>query len=150
MGILNPNMVFEFFLIDMLKRTNSSNEVPPAKRSRRLAGFHLARTASASVSSQSSSGSTSLFITVSQSDERCGILRAQNRVLASAHGPSTSPSSLSLEPHSQLPIDPSTAEIQDDPIPQDEPIHQEQQQTVKPKRKRNTTNAVCSPPNFHA
>lgn len=132
----------------MTKRTNASNEVPPAKRSRRAPGFRLARPASIPSESQpSTSTSTSLFVTVNQSDERPGTLTAQNRLLASTHGPSTStsssPSSLEgLLPHA---FEPDT-EIQDEPIPQ----LQQPEETIKPKRKRNTTIAVRYRPDFCA
>lgn len=135
----------------MSKRTKSSNEVPPAKRSRKAPGFRLARSAPISSESQltTSRSSTSLFVTVSQSDERPGTLQVQNRVLASTLGPSTSSSSSTSSLDAQLPriVEPNT-EIQDEPIIQDKPIPQVQQQTVKPKRKRNTTNAVRCPPGF--
>jgi hypothetical protein len=137
----------------MTKRTDASNEVPPAKRSRRAPGFHLARPAPIPSESQpSSSSTTSLFVTVSQSDERPGTLTAQNRVLTSTHGPSTSSSTSPSSLEALLPqaIEPDT-EIQDEPIIQGDPIPQVQQpDTVKPKRKRNTTNAVCYPPGFCA
>ena len=127
------------------------NELPPAKCSCRMPGFHLAWSAPISSESQltTSRTSTSLFVTVSQSDERPGTVQAQNRLLPSSHGPfiasSSSPSSL----EAQLPqvTEPST-EIQDEPIIQDKPIPQVQQEMIKPKRKRNITNAVCCPPGF--
>ena len=122
----------------MSKRTNSSSEVPPAKCSRRPAGFHQTRTAPVPASQPTSSANTSLFVTISQPDKQRGILQAQNRVLTSTHGPTTSSSSSS---EAQLPIEPNT-EIRDKPIPQ------AQQPTVKPKRKRNMTNAVGYPLNF--
>ena len=134
----------------MSKQTNSSIEIPPAKHSRRPAGFRVAHPLP--VSSQpgtSSTTSRSLFVTVNHPDEQSGILEAQNRVLTSTtstQGSSTSPSQESL------PIEPNT-EFQDIPQIQDESIliHEPlQQETVKPKRKRNLTNAVCYCPNFRA
>jgi hypothetical protein len=125
----------------MSKRTNSSTEIPPPKRSRRPAGFRVARPAPVS-SQPSSSTIRSLFVTVNQPDEQRGNLEAQNRVLltstASTQGSSTSPSQ---ESHVQLPTEPNT-EFQDIPQIQDEPIPIHEP-TVKPKRKRNMTNAVC-------
>ena len=134
----------------MSKRTNSPIEIPPAKRSRRPAGFRVARPLP--VSSQpgtSSSTSRSLFVTVNHPDEQRGILEAQNRVLTSTistQGSSTSPSqeSLLIEPNTEFQDIP---QIQDESIPIHEPL---QQETVKPKRKRNLTNAVCYCPNFRA
>ena len=135
----------------MSKRTNSTIEIPPAKRSRRPAGFRVARPPPVSLQpSASTSTSRSLFVTVNQPDEqRGGVLEAQNRVLTSTQSSSTSPSQ---ESHVQLPIVPNTefqdTQIQDEPIPIHEPIVQ--QQTGKPKRKRNMTNAVCYCPYFRA
>ena len=136
----------------MAKRTNSSDDVPPTKRIRKAPGFRLARSAPIPSESNKSNSSTSLFVTVNPSDERRGTLQAQNRVLATSHGPSTSGSSLpsSLEAQPLQAFEPNT-EIQDEPIAQleDEQLEEPQpQETVKPKRKRNTTNAVCCPPNF--
>jgi hypothetical protein len=122
----------------MSKRTNSLTEIPPPKRSRRPAGFRVARPAP--VSLQPSTSSTSLFVTVNQPDNQRGIFEAQSRVLTSTtstQGSSTSPSQKS---HVQLPTESNTMtefqdipQIQDEPIPIHEPI---QQQTVsKPKQK---------------
>ena len=122
----------------MTKRTNSSKEIPPAKRSRRRAGFRLARPVpdSSQPSGTQASTSTSLFVTVRQPDEQRGLLEAQNRVLTSTQESHAEPS---IEPHT---------DFQDESIRiQNEPI---QEDTVNPKRKRNTTNAVCCPPNFPA
>jgi hypothetical protein len=129
----------------MSKRTNSSDEVPPAKRSRRPAGFRLTRTAPVP-SQPSSSANSSLFVTITQPDKRRGILQAQNRVLPSTHGRTSSSSSSPSPSEAQLPIEPiePNTEIPDEP----ELIPQAQQQTVKPKRKRNMTNAVHYPLQF--
>lgn len=129
----------------MSKRINSSIEIPPAKRSRRPAGFRVARPPPVS-SQPSTSTSRSLFVTVNQPDEQRGTLEAQNRVLTSTTSTQGSSTLPSQESHAQLPIEPNT-EFQDIPQIQDEPI---QQQTVKPKRKRNMTNAVCYCPIFLA
>lgn len=130
----------------MSKRTNSSNEIPPPKRSRKPAGFRLARPppVSSQPSNTNSSSGTSLFVTVNQPEEGRGTLQAQNRLLTSTQGPSTSPSP---EFHAQLPIEPST-EFQDSDEPIQNQDEQIQQQTDKPKRKRYMTNAVCYNPNF--
>jgi hypothetical protein len=117
----------------MSKRPSSADERPLPKRSRRPPpGFRLARLAPGP--SQPSSGSpsnTSLFVTVKRPDEQRGILQAQNRILSSVPDPPVSTAdistpSLSSEYDTSLPVtvEPDT-EIQD-----------------KPKRKRNTTNAV--------
>ena len=126
----------------MSKWSNSSNGIPPAKHSCMPAGFRVARPAPVSSEpSTTTSTSRTLFVTVNQPDEQRGIFEAQNRVLTSTtstQGSSTSPSQKS---HVQLPIEPNTGtEFQDIPQNQDEAI---QQQTVKPKRKRNMTNAAC-------
>lgn len=74
----------------MSKRTNPSNDAPQAKRSRKLAGFRLARQflpTSETSGSNSSSSKTSLFITVNQPDERRGALRAQTRLLSGTPEP---------------------------------------------------------------
>ena len=59
----------------MSKQQNSSDEVPATKRSRKAAGFCLARPVPASQPSASSNAS--LFITVMQVEERCGILKSR-------------------------------------------------------------------------
>lgn len=102
---------------------------PLVKRTRRQPGFRLAR--SAPVQSSSSSNS-SLFVTVRQLNEQRGILQAQNRLLSSVPDPpistqDLSPPSLSLE-------------YEEYDTPQDVESNVEIQE--KPKRKRNTTNAV--------
>lgn len=130
----------------MSKRLSSSNEGPLPKRSHRQpAGFRLARPPpDASQASQpTSSSDTSLFVTVSQPDERRNVLQAQNRVLFSTPGPSVVPTPDSSTPSSNPPSEShTTASVEQYSEPQDEPAPQEQQQTGKPKRKRNTTNAV--------
>lgn len=112
-------------LTQMSKRPSSSNERPLAKRSRRQAGFRLARPAPVSLE-PSSSSNTSLFVTVS--DEQRGTLQAQNRIISSVPDPPVSTPDISTPSFSEydtsLPPEADT-EIQD-----------------KTKRKRNTTNAV--------
>jgi len=132
----------------MSKRPNSPNEAPPVKRTRLRPGFRLAR--SAPVASQSTSSSIgSLFITVNQPDERRGILQAQNRIL-----PSVPATSIAATPDLSSPLQPSTLESNVPPPsesntdPEDQPVPQGEEQTVKPKRKRNTKNAVCYSLNF--
>jgi hypothetical protein len=103
----------------------------------------LARPPPVSSQPTTSTTSRSLFVTVNQPDEQRGILEAQNRVLTSTtstQGPSTSPSQSNTE-FQDIP------QIEDEPIPIHEPI---QQQNIKPKRKRNMTNAVCYCLNFRA
>jgi hypothetical protein len=134
MATTNPNMVsLVSFLPLMSKRPSSTDEMPLAKRSRTKPGFRMARPAPLAVSSQpSSSSNTSLFVTVKRPDEqRGGILQAQNRILSSAPDPPASTPdistpSLSPEYDTSLPVETDT----------------EIQLEDKPKRKRNTTNAV--------
>jgi hypothetical protein len=122
----------------MSKRSNPSNDVLPAKRPRKPAGFRLARPRT--TSSQPStlpSPNTSLFITVSQLDDQRGTLRSQNRFLASTQSqsvnPTPEPSTFSSAPQSDIPLD---NEIHEETVPPTE------QPTIKPKRMRNTTNSV--------
>jgi hypothetical protein len=122
----------------MSKRSSSLNEVPPAKRSRRPAGFRLARAGPVSAEPSTSSSSTSLFVTVSQPEERRGTLQAENRVLPSTQDSSATSSEVT---NAQAAFDrdieayhDETIQIQEDPL---------LQQTPKAKRKRNMTNAVC-------
>lgn len=130
-----------FVFFSMSKRQSSSNEL--SRIPKRQRGFRRARPAPSSSQPTDPSSNTSLFITVSQPDERRGILQARHRVLPSTSGPSVVPtpdlstSFLSYASDSQTTesVDLNSG-IQDNPAPQE-------QQTVKPKRKRNTTNAVC-------
>lgn len=129
----------------MSKRLSSSNKEPLPKRSRRKpAGFRLARPAPDPT--QPPSSNTSLFITVSQPDERRGILQAQNRVLFSTPVPSdvNTPNS-STQPLTLPPDSPHTTESVKpyDDTQNIDPSSPEERQTSKIKRKRNTTNAVC-------
>jgi hypothetical protein len=122
----------------MSKRSSSLNEVPPAKRSRRAAGFRLARAGPVSAEPSTSSSSTSLFVTVSQPQEGRGTLQAQNRVLPSTQDSSATSSKVT---NAQPVFDRDTEAYHDETIqnPEDPLL----QQTPKPKRKRNMTNAVC-------
>ena len=117
----------------MSKRPSTADERPLPKRSQRPPpGFRLARPAQ--VLLQPSSGSpsnTSLFVTVKRPDEQCGILQAQNRILSLVPVPPVSTADISSPSLSSkydtsllVTVEPDT-EIQD-----------------KPKRRRNTTNAV--------
>jgi len=127
----------------MSKRSNDSKDVLPAKRSRRPAGFRFARPPpGSSQPSASSSSNTSVFVTVSQPHEQRGNLQAETRVLSSQQGSTAVPdaSLSSSTPESQTPP----------PVELDNWSHGEppaapsvQEETVKPKRKRYTTNAVC-------
>lgn len=127
----------------MSKRLGSSNEEPLPKRSRRKpAGFRLARPAPESTASSN----TSLFVTVTQPDQRRGILQAENRVLFSMPVPSVVDTpNTSTQPLTLPPDSPGTTEsVEPYNDPQNiEPGSPEQLQTSKIKRKRNTTNAVC-------
>lgn len=126
----------------MSKRPNSPNEAPPIKRIRLRPGFRLARPDP--VASQATPPlNTSLFVTVSQPDERRGILQAQNRILSSTPAAQVAASDLSTPPP------PSTSESDVPPPPepdidiQDQPAPQGEEQTVNPTRKRNTATIVC-------
>lgn len=122
----------------MSKRSNDSKEAPPAKRYRKPAGFRLARPCP-SQPSTSLSSNTSVFVTVSQPDERRGALQAQTRILPSHQGssvPTIDPTTSSTS--SPPPVEPVTGSSVEHTPPE-----QDSEQTVKPKRKRYTTNAVC-------
>ena len=121
----------------MSKCLSSSNEEPLPKRShRKPAGFRLARPAPDPA--QPPSSNTSLFIMVSQPDERCGILQAQNRVLFSTPVPSDvdTPNS-STQPLTLPPDSPHTTESVEpyDDTQNIDPGSPEQQQTSKIKQK---------------
>jgi hypothetical protein len=117
----------------MTKRPNSPNfTAPPPKRSRKPAGFRVARRPP--TNSQTPSANSSLFVTVSQPDERRVTLEANSRVISSASIQSQPPS---ISPEAEQCNDStcnSGAEI--GPPPEQEP--------VKPKRKRKTKNTVCN------
>jgi hypothetical protein len=119
----------------MTKRPNSPNAAPPPKRSRKPAGFRVARRPPTNSQTPSgSSANSSLFITVSQPDERRVTLEANSRVISSASTQSQPPS---ISPEAEQWNDStcnSGAEI--GPPPEQEP--------VKPKRKRKTKNTVCN------
>ena len=119
----------------MSKHLSSSKEEPLPKRPRRKpAGFRLARPAP----DPAPSSNTSLFVTVSQPDERRGILQAQNRVLFSTPVPSvvdtpnSSTQSLIFPPDS--PQTTESVELYND-TQNIEPGSPEQRQTSKIKRK---------------
>ena len=125
----------------MSKRSNTLKEAHPVKRTRLALGFWLAHPPQTTHSQPTQPGNTSLFVTVNQPDERCGILQAQHRVLSSTSGPPAE-TSTSKSPHPPPPanfedsVPPLEAINDQDPTgPQEEP-------TVKPKRKRYTTTAV--------
>jgi hypothetical protein len=114
----------------MTKRSSSPNAAPPPKRSRKPAGFRVARPPP--TDSQQSSNS-SLFITVCQPDERRVTLKAQTRVLASTPDPSTI-STNNPEPEVEQWNDSLNSGA--DAVPTTEP------ELVKPKRQRKTRNTV--------
>lgn len=126
----------------MSKRQNSSNEVPPTKRSRKAAGFRLARPLPGS-SQPSVSSNASLFVTVKQVDELRGTkLTGESRVLSNTPEPiidiearnEGSSDSHAQNEHTQVESGPHTAEPWTEP--QVEPL------STKRKRKRFTKNAV--------
>jgi len=123
----------------MTKHPSSPNAAPPPKRSRKPAGFRVARPRP--TDSQQSSSNPSLFITVSQPDERRVTLRAQTRVLSSTPDTSTSTSSTSTnDPEPEVEQSNDSANSGADTVPTTETTEPE---LVKPKRKRRTKNAVC-------
>jgi hypothetical protein len=151
--VRGPNLFLSsltiFHYVTMTKRSNPSNEVrfnrfnpssnevqaPPPKRSRRLAGFHLARPVH-DIVQPSSSPSSSLFVTVHE--ERRGSLKAHSQLLSSTPDPSTrastpAPQSIALETAVEHTYDDnadSFAQVEDN--------------GTKTKRKRHTKNAVRS------
>jgi hypothetical protein len=132
----------------MTKRSNPSNEVrfnrfntpstsnevrpPPPKRSRRLAGFRLARPAQ--LVQPSPSPSSSLFVTVHE--ERRGSLKANSRLLSSTPDPSTRPSTPAPQSITPETVVEHTYDDNADSFAQIE------DHGAKPKRKRHTKNAV--------
>ena len=116
----------------MTKRPISPNAAPPPKRSRKPAGFRLARRPPTN-SQTPSSTNTSLFVTVSQPDEQRVTLEASNRVISSAQSqPSISAEAEQWNDSTGI----SGADSEIGPPPEQEPM--------KPKRKRKTKNAVCN------
>lgn len=124
----------------MFKRVNLSNEKPPAKRAR---GFRLARNnPDPTIPATSSS---SLFVTVNAEEHNTGTLKAQSRLLSRTID--SSPLSLSSTPQTTL-------EPQNEPQNEDTLLSSEQMEVTentsqpgvppKAKRKRHTTNVVCS------
>ena len=128
----------------MTKRPITSSPAPATlntKRPRKAAGFRMARppTASDSQPTMASSSSSSLFVTVTQNESRPGIL-ARSKVITSDFR--------TVEPtQSAIPATNSqnfSNEITNESIP-DEPDaapSDTQEATMKPKRKRETTNYV--------
>lgn len=124
----------------MSKRQNSSDEVPVTKRSRKAAGFRLARPVPASQPSASSNAS--LFITVMQVEERRGILKS--RLLSNnAPGPTIDTEAWNdggSDSHAQNEADTlcqaESVSHMAETAPQVEPL------STKHKRKRFTKNAV--------
>ena len=122
----------------MSKRENSTPNRPRAKRQRLPPGFRLARPVPSSPQ-QSTSSSSSLFVTVSA---RRGALQAGNRLLPSALDPSTP----SLDSVSQPTSDPQAAGTHDEGAPDEaeggELPAPDTETASKPKRKRFTKNSV--------
>lgn len=127
----------------MSKHPIPSNDAPPTKCSRKLAGFQLAWQfpPTSDTPGLSSSCKTSLFITVNQPDERCVILRTETRLLSgTAQSSSTSESPESyMQTSSNSQLHDARAEI--DYTESQQEVKGPEQNT-KPKRKRNTNNLV--------
>jgi hypothetical protein len=121
----------------MPKRPNPSNEVPLPRRSRRPAGFRLARP----TSDLAQPSNSSLFITVHE--ERRGGLKAHPRLLSSTPDPSTRASTPTKQSDNPETVE-HTYDDNADSLAQDEPTPQVEDCGAKPKRKRHTKNAVCS------
>lgn len=119
-------------------RFNTSSNglrAPSPKRSRRLAGFRLARSVDDLVQ-PSSSPSSSLFVTVHE--ERRGSLKAHPRLLSSTPDPSTrAPTPAPQSITSETAVD----HTYDDNV---DSFAQVEDHGAKPKRKRHTKNAVRS------
>ena len=114
----------------MSKWSNTLKEAPPVKCTRLAPGFRLARPPQATHSQPTQPVNTSLFVTVNQPDEWCGVLQAQHRVLSLTSGPPAETSN--VEDSASL------LEVIDD----QNPTRPQEELTVKPKRKRYTTTAV--------
>ena len=130
----------------MSKRPTPSNDAPPTKRARKLAGFRLARQfpPTSEASGSSSSSKAALFITVNQPDERHVILRAQTHLLSETPEPLAQSSSSSETPDSYTQISSHSqhdagAEVE---YNKSQPEVGEPEQNTKAKRKRCTKNLV--------
>jgi len=123
----------------MSKRQNTSSSAAAlnVKRSRKAAGFRLARPATPDASQPTTSSNSSLFVTVAQNEGRAGFL-ARSRVITSdleTVEPTLSTYSLIQDPSNEMPLD--------DLIPDGpEAASVTQEATEEPKRKRQTTNYV--------
>ena len=114
----------------MTKRPHSPGAALPPKRSRKPSGFRVARPPPTN-SQRSTLSNSSLFVTVSQPDERRGTVSTQSRVISSTSSPSTTTSTSANVSEPEI-VTESTAEFEPTPEPQ----------FVKPKRKRKTKNTV--------
>jgi hypothetical protein len=114
----------------MTKRPHSPGAALPPKRSRKPSGFRVARPPPTN-SQPSTLSNSSLFITVSQPDERRVTVTTQSRIIASTSSPSTATSTSANVSEPEI-VTESTAEVEPTPEPQ----------FVKPKRKRKTKNTV--------
>ena len=116
----------------MTKCPNSPNAAPPPKRSRKPAGFCIARRPP--INTQTPSANSSIFVTVSQLDKQHVTLEANIQVISSASTQSQPPSN---SPEAgQWNDSTCNSGTETGPPPEQEP--------VKPKRKRKTKNAVCN------
>jgi hypothetical protein len=129
----------------MSKRPGSATEANPPKRTRKPAGFRAARATSAL---QANSFNSTLFVTVTQPNERGGTLKAQSRIFSDAPEPpapssNPAPSSPSSTPatHPNLP-EPAIDTQHDDALDTLDPLAEIEVSDPKPKRKRYTKNAV--------
>jgi hypothetical protein len=122
----------------MKKRPHSPTAALPSKRSRKPIGFRLARPSPMN-SQPSALSNSSLFITLSQPDERRVTVASQPRIIASTSSPSMTTSTSANVSEPEIMTE-STAELEPTPEPQ----------FVKPKRNRKTKNAVFIPPISYA
>jgi len=115
------------YLTPMTKRQHSPSAAPWPKRSRIPTGFRVAQPppTNSQQASSSASLSLSLFVTVSQPDERRVTLKAQSRLIPSTSGPSTSPS---------ISDDTPEPENENESIPQADIEPPPEPQPMKPKR----------------
>lgn len=121
----------------MSKRPGSATEANPPKRTRNPAGFRAARSTSAL---QANPSNSTLFVTVSQPNERRGILKAQTRIFHNSPEPPASSSTLATPSNAPEPaVDTQLDDILD-PSPESPSVVDVPD--PNPKRKRNTKNAV--------
>jgi hypothetical protein len=121
----------------MSKRPGSTTEANPSKRARKPAGFRAARSIS---TLQTNTSNSSLFVTVTQPNERRGILKARTRIFHNSPEPPASSST--PDTHSNAPKPAVDTQYDDisDPLPESPSVVEVPD--PNPKRKRHTKNAV--------